>query len=59
MSFNRDAKQLHKDQVLEFLLHHMPMEQRYALGRALPEAYNDLCGRKVLRVVYADDGREV
>lgn len=54
MNINPNAKQMHKDQVLDLLLHYMQMDMRGKLMRALPEAYNDVVcdGREVVKVVY-------
>ncbi len=49
------AKTFNKDLVLQWFLHHMPMDQRQKLMNALPEAYNDLCGREIVTVVHTED----
>lgn len=55
MSINPKAGMFHKDQVLEFLMHHLSMDMRRKLGSALPEAYNDVVGHEVVKSVHVDD----
>jgi hypothetical protein len=57
MAINPNARTFHKDQVLEFLMHHLPMDMRRKLGSALPEAYNDVVGQEVVKSVHVEDLR--
>lgn len=45
--------------LLRWFMHRISQEDRARLMRDLPDVYNRLCGRQIVRVVYADDGSTV
>lgn len=55
----RAMRDHHKDQLIEVLMHYLPMEIRGHLMRQCPEAYNGYCGSEVVRVVRTCDGEPV
>lgn len=53
------GKQIHKDMVLYWFMHHMTQETRRKLMVELPAAYNDITQQEVVMVVHKDDGTPV
>lgn len=52
---NNAISSFHRDQLLEWFMYHMTMEQRGKLVTELPAAYNDACGKEVMVVVRKSD----
>jgi hypothetical protein len=54
-NISHTASQFHKDQLLEWFMYHMSMEQRSKLVAELPAAYNSAVGQEVMVVVRKSD----
>ncbi len=52
---NPEAGDFNKDLVLRWFMFHLRMEDRTRLINALPEAYNDVYGRKIATVVRTEN----
>ncbi len=49
----------HRDQLLDALMHYLPMDVRGKIMREVPAAYNAWVGRDVLTVTVTSDGRVI
>ena len=54
-NISHTVSQFHKDQLLEWFMYNLSMEQRGKLASELPVAYNDVCGQEVMVVVRKSD----
>jgi hypothetical protein len=45
--------------LIAWFTHHMGMDERVRLMRTMPEIYNKLVGREVVKVVYAEDSNDI
>lgn len=55
MSMNPNMKSHHRDQLLQTVMHYLPMKVRKKIMLEVPAAYNDYCGRPVVTVCHTDD----
>lgn len=49
----------HKNQLLDALMHYLPMDVRGKVMREVPAAYNAYCGSGVVHVVRTSDGEKL
>lgn len=45
--------------LIAWFTYYMGMDQRVRLMREMPEIYNKLVGREVVKVVYTEDGNDL
>lgn len=58
-AINPDMKSHHKDQLLTVLFHYMGQDLRQKLMLECPAAYNDACGREIVRVYRTSDNEPI
>jgi hypothetical protein len=56
---NVKMKDHHKDQLLNALMHYLPMDIRTKVMNEVPAAYNDFYALPIVGVVYVENGQAV